>query len=268
MTEPVSRYPALAAALAILLFGACEGESFEGTAAGECADGADNDMNGLFDCDDTNCLEAPECLGDSGDDLAGTLGCTELETADCNGNCAPTEWLGDGECDGGDYPYYGNLTDFNCADLAYDGGDCEPGGDDDDTPGDDDTVGDDDGGDGHDPGNSDVWTFTEIFAVVSDSCGCHAGSTHETGFAFGGSQSGLFSTWLGSDGAGVPSAQNSSMKRIEPGSSANSYVMHKLDGTQATVGGSGGQMPLNGSALSLEERNAIRGWIDDGALDN
>ena len=32
---------------------------FEGDDVGECNDGADNDRDGLFDCDDPNCTGAP-----------------------------------------------------------------------------------------------------------------------------------------------------------------------------------------------------------------
>lgn len=34
---------------------------FEGDQAGECSDGADNDRDGLFDCDDPNCAGSPTC---------------------------------------------------------------------------------------------------------------------------------------------------------------------------------------------------------------
>jgi hypothetical protein len=36
-------------------------DEFEGDSAGECTDGADNDRDGLFDCDDPDCALAPEC---------------------------------------------------------------------------------------------------------------------------------------------------------------------------------------------------------------
>jgi hypothetical protein len=36
-------------------------DEFEGDSPGECTDGADNDRDGLFDCDDTDCAAAPEC---------------------------------------------------------------------------------------------------------------------------------------------------------------------------------------------------------------
>jgi hypothetical protein len=50
--------------------------------------------------------------------------CPPGEIEDCNGNCAPTDWIGDGFCDNGVYDYGGNLIDFNCANFSFDGGDC------------------------------------------------------------------------------------------------------------------------------------------------
>jgi hypothetical protein len=50
--------------------------------------------------------------------------CPPGEIEDCNGNCAPSEWIGDGYCDDGAYDYGGNLIDFNCAAFAFDNGDC------------------------------------------------------------------------------------------------------------------------------------------------
>ncbi|MFT4623288.1 MAG: hypothetical protein ACI8PZ_001944 [Myxococcota bacterium] len=37
-------------------------EEFEGDAAGECSDGADNDKDGWFDCNDQDCFNSPDCL--------------------------------------------------------------------------------------------------------------------------------------------------------------------------------------------------------------
>ena len=36
-------------------------ESYEGDEAGECSDGADNDLDGLFDCNDDGCAGSPDC---------------------------------------------------------------------------------------------------------------------------------------------------------------------------------------------------------------
>ena len=39
--------------------------SLEGDDEGECSDRADNDSDGLFDCDDSDCLGAPDCASDA-----------------------------------------------------------------------------------------------------------------------------------------------------------------------------------------------------------
>ena len=52
--------------------------------------------------------------------------CDEGYIMDCNGNCAPEEWIGDGVCDNGDYESFGFPIYFNCSQFADDGGDCSP----------------------------------------------------------------------------------------------------------------------------------------------
>ena len=37
---------------------------YEGDEPGECSDGADNDKDGLFDCDDDQCAGSPACKDD------------------------------------------------------------------------------------------------------------------------------------------------------------------------------------------------------------
>ena len=49
---------------------------------------------------------------------------------DCDGNCSPTDWVGDGWCDDGAWAIYdeeGNQVPINlyCAELNWDDGDCE-----------------------------------------------------------------------------------------------------------------------------------------------
>jgi hypothetical protein len=41
---------------------------YEGDEPGECSDGADNDQDGLFDCDDDGCAGSPDCDGATSDD--------------------------------------------------------------------------------------------------------------------------------------------------------------------------------------------------------
>jgi hypothetical protein len=50
--------------------------------------------------------------------------CAEGYMTDCNGNCAPEAWLGDGYCDDGAYSSGGNAIYFNCEEFNNDGGDC------------------------------------------------------------------------------------------------------------------------------------------------
>jgi mono/diheme cytochrome c family protein len=56
----------------------------------------------------------------------------------------------------------------------------------------------------------------------------------------------------------VPSIQNAALDRVEPGQAANSYLVHKIDGTAAS------QMPPTGP-LPQAEIDAIVQWINDGA---
>jgi hypothetical protein len=106
-------------------------------------------------------------------------------------------------------------------------------------------------------------TWTAIQGIFAGSClPCHTG---------GSSQYGLGS--LDDYDAGyallydTPSGELPSMDRVEPGNSAQSYLMHKLDGTQTTVGGFGSQMPIGGS-LPTATLEGIRAWINSGAPKN
>ena len=64
---------------------------------------------------------------------------------------------------------------------------------------------------------------------------------------------------------GVASDQLPSMDLVAPGSSDDSYLWHKLDGTHRAVGGSGDAMP-DGGDLTNRQLNDVERWIDEGAL--
>lgn len=66
---------------------------------------------------------------------------------------------------------------------------------------------------------------------------------------------------------GVPSRQ-SPLLRVVPGRPSQSYLWHKIAGTQATVGGSGERMPQGGPYLPQDAADAVRAWILEGARDN
>ena len=65
----------------------------------------------------------------------------------------------------------------------------------------------------------------------------------------------------------VPS-QEGSLVRVRPGDPAQSYLMHKLDGTHLDVGGQGERMPFGLPPLDDAERQKFRDWIKSGAKNN
>lgn len=87
---------------------------------------------------------------------------------------------------------------------------------------------------------------------------CHIGASPQAGLNLSAASSygNLFN---------VDSTQLPSMKRVKPGDAANSYLFHKISGTQNTVGGSGSQMPPVGATLTPATRAAIENWINSGA---
>lgn len=67
---------------------------------------------------------------------------------------------------------------------------------------------------------------------------------------------------------GVPSLDVPTLLRVEPFKSDDSYLIHKLEGTQGSVMGFGVRMPKDATPLGVGTIQVIRDWIDDGARDN
>lgn len=63
-------------------------------------------------------------------------------------------------------------------------------------------------------------------------------------------------------------ATETTLARVEPGKPDQSYLVHKLEGTHATVGGTGERMPTGGAPLAPEQIAVIRAWIQQGAPNN
>lgn len=63
---------------------------------------------------------------------------------------------------------------------------------------------------------------------------------------------------------GVTSDQ-SPLYLVEAGSHEESYLWHKVNGSQGSVGGGGARMPKGVAALTDEQIEAIADWIDGGA---
>ncbi|MEI8358446.1 MAG: hypothetical protein WCH13_08170 [Deltaproteobacteria bacterium] len=64
----------------------------------------------------------------------------------------------------------------------------------------------------------------------------------------------------------VASSECTSTKLVEPSSAATSYLVKKIEGSGSCLSGS--RMPLGGPYLSSTQIQAIRAWIDQGALDD
>ncbi|MCZ6692008.1 MAG: Ig-like domain-containing protein [Planctomycetota bacterium] len=114
---------------------------------------------------------------------------------------------------------------------------------------------------------SSVSFFLQVQPLFSSNCtGCHGPPSPTLGQDLS-SYAQINATAI--NFLAIETSGTSMLDRIEPSSSILSYLMHKLDGTHRDPGvdGSGSQMPL-GPPLPLVERDIIRRWIDQGALNN
>ena len=93
---------------------------------GYCDDGAYCINNPEGECI-TVILWCEELEWDGGDCEVIIEDCPEGTIKDCNDNCAPEGWLGDGYCDDGTYEYNGIQIFFNCELHSNDNGDCNLG---------------------------------------------------------------------------------------------------------------------------------------------
>jgi hypothetical protein len=104
----------------------------------------------------------------------------------------------------------------------------------------------------------------DIQPIFSANCalsGCHAGTSPQQGQNL---SEGLAYQAI----VDVPANERAGMMRVKPAVPDSSYLVHKIQGTQASVGGSGGQMPLGGAPLSQSQIDLIRAWIAAGARNN
>ena len=104
----------------------------------------------------------------------------------------------------------------------------------------------------------------DIQPIFSSNCalsGCHAGTAPQQGMN-------LSAGVAYANIVCVPSTERPGMMRIRPFEPDSSYLFHKIQGTQTTVGGSGAQMPLGAAPLSAQQISLIRTWITQGARNN
>jgi hypothetical protein len=104
----------------------------------------------------------------------------------------------------------------------------------------------------------------DVQPILSANCalsGCHAGPNPQLGQDLSAGRT--FGSVVNVSSVEVPT-----LRRVRPFQPDSSYLVHKIQGTQASVGGSGGRMPLIGGPLTENEVAVIRAWISAGALDN
>lgn len=108
-------------------------------------------------------------------------------------------------------------------------------------------------------------SFTSIQDnIFTPSCalaGCHSSASAQVGMS-------LAEGEAYDNIVGVESTEAAGLNRIEAFDPDNSYLIHKLEGTQESVGGSGARMPKNSSALTDEQIAILREWITNGATEN
>ena len=92
----------------------------------DCPEGACCYQDACFDGYDQGSCEGAggTYQGDGTTCTGGSCLCGEV--ADCNGNCVPTDWIGDGYCDDGAYTWHGVPIHLDCDAFDCDGGDCDP----------------------------------------------------------------------------------------------------------------------------------------------
>lgn len=103
----------------------------------------------------------------------------------------------------------------------------------------------------------------DVQPIFNQNCafaGCHAGAQPQEGMNL--SAGAAYDNIVN-----VPSNELPSMRRVRPFRPDSSYLVHKIQGTQNAVGGSGAQMPLGGE-LSPAQIDLIVSWISQGARNN
>ena len=98
----------------------------------------------------------------------------------------------------------------------------------------------------------------EIWPIFSGACGCHKDSNGAGGLVL--KKSNAFDNMVGKASKQLPA-----MELVEPGDPEMSYLWHKLNDSQKSVGGKGKKMPPGG-LLDPQSLDLVKQWIEQGAL--
>ena len=113
--------------------------------------------------------------------------------------------------------------------------------------------------------NGAVTLLGDVQPILTVNCavsGCHVGTNPPEGQNLSSGQT--FSNVVNV----VSNQATPAMNRVTPGEPDNSYLVHKIEGTHVSVGGSGERMPRGRTPLTQTQINTIRAWITAGALNN
>lgn len=134
-------------------------------------------------------------------------------------------------------------------------------------------------------GDAAVTFSAKVLPIFQRSCGvsssCHQNETppspaqHYFGPKMGTATTPAQITTIFMQSVGVASTDNPDMKIIDPGKPETSFIMYKLDDevkcsklTCAAKNECLGSMPQGAAILSQADRDTIRSWIKNGALNN
>lgn len=124
-------------------------------------------------------------------------------------------------------------------------------------------CGSDDGGAGAPAGGmagagaDDVSFAATVQPLFDQACNCHQSTPLMAPFS-------LKAADAYDNIVGAPASQLPSMPLVTPGKLNQSYLWHKLDGTQLEVGGLGARMPSN-IPLDESQKDIVARWIAAGA---
>ncbi|MCK6548800.1 hypothetical protein L6R52_23350 [Myxococcota bacterium] len=123
---------------------------------------------------------------------------------------------------------------------------------------------------------------TDVLPILRNSCGlsqaCHGSEASSGGYFYLGPSNAMGAATDAQIGAifdqtvGVATTLTTGVPRVKAGDPANSFLMHKIDGTLqcatlscAATNECGTTMPQGGPLLAEAQRDTIRRWIAQGA---